>query len=271
VEKEGTSCSCSSPYDYEGAFVRSYSSQKQPRGKMKKVIAVFILFLIGMSPPVLASRPLVTDDFGIVDKGKFEIEAGSNSETPRAGGASAGSAALQVKYGALENFDLGLEVPYSFSDPVGLGDMTVKAKLKVLEFDENDGVAVSANLKLANADVSTGLGSGYLDYSANFIYSREISGYRTHYNVGYAFIGVPSGAAEANVINYSAAVEKEVYPGGDIVCEYYGTSASAGAAGNIQIGGRLQTSKYFRVDTGFSVAMNDNSGNVATIGVTAEF
>ncbi len=241
------------------------------RIKMKKIVAFFLVLLFGVSVPVFAARPLVTDDFGTVDKGKFELELGSNSETPRAGGASAGSAALQVKYGAFENFDLGVEVPYSFSDPVGVGDMTVKAKLKLAEFDESNGFSVSANLKLANADASTGLGSGYPDYSANLIYSREISGYRTHYNVGYTFVGVPAGAAEANVINYSAAVEKEVYSGADIAAEYYGNSSSAGAAGNVQIGGRYQMNDHVRVDTGYSIALTDNSNNVATIGVTADF
>lgn len=219
-----------------------------------------------------AARPLVTDDFGTVEKGRFEIEAGSYSTAQSAGGNTAGSALFQAKYGLFESFDLGIEMPYSLSLPVGFGDALVCAKLKLAEFGDNDGLSLRAGVKLSNADASSGLGTGYADYCVLAIYSREISGFRTHYNVGYTLVGVPSGVAQANVINYSAAMEKEVYPGADIVLEFFGSStSSAPSNGSIQIGGRWQVDPAYRVDTGYSVDIDNNSQDTATIGVTFTF
>ncbi|MFA5103952.1 MAG: transporter [Candidatus Margulisiibacteriota bacterium] len=237
---------------------------------MNKALVLF-LSLIVLSAPAFAARPLVTDDFKTVRTGKIRIEAGSNSSVPRAGGDTIGSATFQVKYGLADNMDFGVKIPYSFSVPVGLGDAVLRAKLKLIQTGENDGLSLRADIKLSNADTSIGLGSGYKDYAAVIIYSREISGYRTHYNLGYALVGIAPGAAAADQIEYSAAVERRVSPGADIICEYYGTSASTGAAGNIQIGGKWQTSEHYRVDVGYSVALNDNSNNVSTFGVTADF
>ena len=239
---------------------------------MKRSGVCVLVMIFFVSIPAFAARPLVTDDFGTVEKGRFEIEAGSYSTAQSAGGNTAGSALFQAKYGLLESFDLGIEMPYSLNLPVGFGDAVVSAKLKLHEFGENDGLYLRLGAKLTNADASSGLGTGHSDYSVLAIYSREISGFRTHYNIGYTLVGIPSGAAQANVINYSAAMEKEVYPGADIVLEFFGSStSSAPSNASVQIGGRWQIDPLYRVDTGYSVDIDNNSQDTATIGVTFIF
>ena len=238
---------------------------------VRKSLGVFMSVIL-ISSPVFAARPLVTDNFRPVEKGKIQIEAGSYSSAPSNGSSAAGSAAFQVKYGLAGILDLGLKMPYSFSLPVGFGDGEVNAKLKLAEYGKNSGLALKARVKLSNGEASSALGTGYMDYSATVVYSREISGFRTHYNLGYTLVGVPAGTAAANTVNYSAAMEKEVYPGADIVLEFFGKSASSAASKcSAQIGGKWQVDRTYRVDTGYSVDFDNNSQDVATIGVTFFF
>ncbi len=242
---------------------------RSERGFSMKRTVFFLLSALILSSPLFAARPLVTDDFGTVRMGKYEIEAGSYSSAPSAGGNTVGNAVLQAKYGLLGYLDVGVEMPYYFSLPVGFGDGTINAKFKIAEYGENSGLSLRVGIKLANADASSGLGTGHADYSVLAIYSREMSDFRTHYNIGYTLVGVPAGAAEANVISYSAAVEREVYPGADIVLECFGRSSSSTRSNvSAQIGGRWQVTRDYRVDTGYSVDFDNNSQDVATIGVT---
>lgn len=228
------------------------------------------LTLIAVSPS-FAARPLVTDDFGTVDPGKYELELGYSSTTPKIGGGSTDGLGISFKRGFLPNFDFGIEVPYSNTAPTGIGDAILHAKLKMMESGENDGLTARVDIKLSNGDSTQGLGSGYMDYTAMVIYSKAIADFRTHYNLGYTLVGVVPGATEANTTNYSAAIEKEMTSGIDVVAEYYAVSASAGSTSNVQVGGRWQATGMIRLDAGYSLALNDNSNNVATVGLTAEF
>lgn len=240
---------------------------KKGDNKMNKKIACFLVLTFVVVSPAFAARPLVTDDFGTVDPGKFELEVGYNSTTPKVGGTTTNGLGVSLKRGFASNFDFGVEVPYSMTVPTGVGDAVLHAKLKLLEQGENDGLTARMDVKLTNADS----GSGYADYTVMVIYSKAFGDFRTHYNLGYTLVGVAPGAPEANTINYSAALEKEVAKGTDVVAEYYAVSSSGGATGNLQVGGRWQAFEAVRFDAGFSLSLNDNSNNVATAGLTAEF
>lgn len=245
---------------------------KKGDNKMNGKTACLIALTLIAASPVLAARPLVTDDFGTVDPGKYELEVGYNSTTPKAAG-SATSTGLGVSFkrGFTDSFDLGIEAPYSLTAPTGLGDAILHAKYKALTVGEDEGLTARLDLKLTNGDSASGLGSGYTDYTAMLIYSKPFGGIKTHYNLGYTLVGVASGAPEANVTNYSAALEKEVATGIEVVGEYYGTSMTGGSTSNVQIGGRWQALEAVRFDAGYSLALNDSSDNVATAGLTAEF
>jgi hypothetical protein len=204
----------------------------------------------------------------VVDSGKYEFEVGYNSTTPWGGGSAADSTTAQLKRG-FGKFDLGLELPNSLTSPAGIGDAGIHFKYVLLEQGEDSGLTLRADIKLSNGDAGSGLGSGYNNYAAMLIYSKPFGDFRTHYNLGYTLVGVPSSASSADLVNLSAAVEKEVQKGIDLVAEYYGVSRVS--TGNVQIGGRWRVNDAIRFDAGYSIATNDVSQNTLTAGCTANY
>ena len=244
---------------------------KRNNSRAKKILTFIIAALITFSLPSFAARPLVTDDFGTVDAGRCELECGYRGQTPETGGDSAYGMYVQVKRGITSNLDLGFDIPYSCSAPSGVEDANLHVKYKIAQFGDNDGIAAKLDMKLTNGNIDQDLGTGHDDYTATLVYSKEFGGLRTHYNLGYTIVGKDPGEPQKNSVNYSAAVEKEIVSGIDAVAEYYVSSTTDSTTGNIQIGGRWQALEAIRLDAGYSVATNDNSDNVATAGMTAEF
>lgn len=218
---------------------------------LRVLIGLILIWMTGwMTGQTQAARPLVTDDFGTVNPGKYELEVGYSSET-----------LVSFKRGLTSNFDFGVEVPYSLTAPTRLGDAALHAKYKLMVMGEDEGLTARLDVKLPNV-------TGFTDYSLSAIYSKKFSDFKTHYNLGHTLIGDPT---ETNKSNYAAAMEKEVSPGIDIVGEYYAVSTSGGSTSNVQVGGRWQALEAVRFDAGYSLALNDNSNNVITTGLTAEF
>jgi len=237
---------------------------------MKTYLCSLIL-IVSLSVPAFAARPLVTDDFGTVDTGKYEFEIGYNSITPKTGGSNASGLVAQIKRGILPNFDLGLEIPYNLSSVSGLADTVAHAKLKLLEFGEDEGMTARADAKLTNGDAAQGLGSGYLDYGVLIIVSKKISGLMAHFNVGYVFVGDSSNSCDDDTFVYGAAIEKELFKDLGFAAEYTGVSCNLKRMGNLLVAGRWQALETVRFDIGYSMAMTDASNNIATAGLTAEF
>ncbi|MBN3033493.1 MAG: hypothetical protein JW873_05295 [Candidatus Saganbacteria bacterium] len=239
---------------------------------MRKGFLLSLALTLALVLPAWAARPLVTDDFGTVDPGKYELETGYSAVTPKAAGSTtSNNYGVSFKRGFTSCFDLGIEAPYSATNPTGLGDAVLHAKYKALTIGEDEGLTARLDVKLTNGDSASGLGTGYTDYTLMAIYSKPIAGFKTHYNLSYTLVGVPSGAPEANITGYSAALEKELTAGIDAVGEYYGTTMPGVSSNNVQVGGRWQALEAVRFDAGYSLALDDNSDNVATVGLTAEF
>jgi len=242
------------------------------RQKNKKT-AMFlsVIFLMLFSLPSFAARPLVTDDFGTVDTGKYEFETGYNAITPKTGGQTISGIVAQIKRGMSPSFDIGIEMPYTMGTPSGFGDAVVHAKLKLKEIGDGEGLSFRADLKLSNGDAVQGLGSGFLDYGGLFIFSKDLSGVKSHFNAGYAVIGDVLNSCDDDAFIYGAAFEKDIVDGVNIGAEYTGVSCRIRNSGNMQVAVRWQAFENVRFDAGYSIAMNDNSSNISTVGVTAEF
>lgn len=230
-----------------------------------------LVLIISLSVPAFAARPLVTDDFGTVDAGKYELEFGYNSITPKTGSGTTSGLVAQLKRGFTRSFDLGVELSYSMTTPSGLGDAVLHAKLKLKEFGEDEGITARADIKLSNGDAVRGLGSGFLDYGFIMILSKKLAGMNTHFNAGYVVVGDPANSSCDDTLVYGAAFERSLTGVTEIAVEYTGISCQLRNTGNLQIGGRWQAFEAVRLDAGYSIAMNDNSNNVATVGLTAEF
>lgn len=256
-------------------WLTAYILKKGDNNMDCKRTCCFVVLLAGLvvlgTSPVFAARPLVTDDFGTVDSGAYELEVGYSSSTPKVGGPSTDGAALQIKRGFLSNFDLGLEIPYALTAPTGLQDAILHAKLKLMQTSDDEGLSFRLDVKLTNGDSATGLGTGYVDYAGLLIYSKAFGEYQTHYNLGYTLVGVAAGAASANTLNYSAAVVKALREDINLMAECYFVDASGTTTANAQVGVNWQVKETVKLDAGYSLALNDNSNNVIAAGVTVGF
>ncbi|MFH1684421.1 MAG: hypothetical protein ABIA67_06030 [Candidatus Margulisiibacteriota bacterium] len=236
---------------------------------MRKLLIAVLIGLI-LVVPVWAARPLSTDDAGTLGQGAWEIEEGYELDQPSGGGASSGGFGTSVKYGVLSNFDLGIEVPYSAAAPVEIGDATVKGKLAF-----NDAVALGIDVKLTNADAASGLGSGYVDYGVNGIYSQGLGNATGHINVGYTIIGQAGGAApDNNVLSYGAAVEYPLNDTANLMGEIAGSSTPSAATNPLDalVGLNWGMSDLLTLDGGISFGLSDASSQYkAAAGATMAF
>lgn len=233
---------------------------------MVRFIVVFIVGLL-LAVPVLAARPLSTDDAGTLGQGAWEIEEGYELDQPKGGGASSGSFGTAVKYGLFSNFDLGIEVPYSAAAPTGIEDAILKGKLAF-----NDAIALGIDVKLANADSTSGPGSGYVDYGINGIYSQSLGNAVYHVNVGYTIVGQAGGAtSDNNTLSYGTAIEYPLNDATNLVGEVVGSSTPSAATNplDILIGLNWGMNDLLTLDGGVSFGLTDASSQYkATVGLT---
>jgi hypothetical protein len=230
-----------------------------------------LIALSALSSPAIAARPLITDDFYTVAQGGYELELGYASTQNQS--SLANTAGLSFKRGFLPNFDFGIEVPYTFSDPSGLNDVYLHAKYCFWKPNEDAGLTARVDYKFNNGDLSQGLGSGDNDYWLMLIGSKMFGDAKTHINLGYVNVGYNAGNPYDDYWAYSAAIE---YPSfgekGDLVAEYVGNNSVSPHPGFIQVGGRYAVTETFKVDAGYAFGLNNNSiKNSATAGIHWEF
>lgn len=172
-----------------------------------------------------AGRPLSVDDADPVDKGRFEFEAGGaffhdsacdHWDTP-----------LGLTYGVLENLEAGVGFGGQFEERSevlgegrgtrhthenGIGDLTLGTKWRFLgETAWCPRQALVPSVKFPTADEDDGLGSGETDYDLTWIASKALTDLvGAHLNVGYSFIGEPSGEDFGDVVHYGVALDYRV-------------------------------------------------------------
>ncbi|MFH1347944.1 MAG: hypothetical protein ABIH22_04560 [Candidatus Margulisiibacteriota bacterium] len=233
---------------------------------MIRLLVVFVAGLL-LTVPVWAARPLSTDDAGTLGQGAWEIEEGYELDQPSGGGANSGGFGTSVKYGLLSNLDLGIEMPYSVSSPNGIGDATVKGKIAF-----NDAIALGIDVKLTNADSASGLGSGYVDYGVNGIYSQGLGSATGHVNVGYTIIGQAGGAtSDNNVLSYGMAIENPLNDAVNLMGEVAGSSTPSVATNPLDalVGFNWGMSDLLTLDGGVSFGLtNASSQYKTTVGAT---
>lgn len=185
----------------------------------KKIFLVsFFVFLFCKAS--FAARPLATDDAGTVEKKHWEIEFGTtyskiierdrevleieieetgdivSQELETKNVIKETDLELVVKYGILDNFDIGVKVPYIFLDMPedqknidGRGDAEVVTKYRIFEEKKilpayTFGVA----LKTHTGNKDRGLGTGKIDWFLNNIFTKSIGKFILHSNIGWTFI-----------------------------------------------------------------------------------
>lgn len=253
-----------------GIFRLAVHLLKKNNNNLKNMSTAVFISILAVSP-AFAARPLITDDYGTVDVGKYELETGYNFITPKSAGDAKTGLVVQLKKGLSPFFDLGLELPYNTSAVSGMADLVMHAKLRVKEFGEDGGMTARADVKLTNGDAVRGLGSGYLDYGVIMILSKSISELTAHLNLGYTVIGDAANSSADDTFYYGAALEKTLQNGFNLAVEYTCISCMVNYSSNLQVGARFQINDSFRLDAGYSIAANKSSNDISTFGLTSLF
>jgi len=154
-----------------------------------KVIIIFCCVFFASSI-LFAAHPLSTDDTGIVETGKYELEIGYDN--CKSGDILRNhSCGVSLKHGITEKMDIGISLPYQVEPKVAenFGVATLGFKFLLIK----DIFAFSINNELGSSE-----------YFLNGIFSKEIQPITTHINLGYEATGDENARGE---IIYSSAVE----------------------------------------------------------------
>ena len=213
-----------------------------------KKIILFIFFpslIFFSSMPAHAARPLTTDDAWTVEKGEFQLEAGSDALRQDSRDKEY-SPSLTLTYGLLERMDLGIGSGYVFSHPKegerenGMADTEIKLKYRWIdERNWRPAFTVSGTLKIPTASESKGLGSGQTDFGINAILTKTLGKkWAVHLNLGYTFIGEDH---VNNGLNYSMAVQFLLTEKWALVGEVVGVNNFNGRHGDDPFSGLIGT------------------------------
>ncbi len=250
-----------------------------------QIIKTSLCFLVSSilllsSSIVFAARPLMTDDAGTVEKGKFQIEMGFDA-TRQDNDDREISPSLTLSYGLLERMDLGIGGSSLFIHPreggneKGLGDTEFKLKYRLL--DDKDWIpafAIAGKLKIPTAKESKGLGSGKTDFNINTIFTKNLSKrWALNLNLGVTFIGEHG---SDNEFNYSLAGQFALSDKWAVVGEIFGVNNFNGHKRDDPVSGlvgiQYMLGDNFVLDAGVEIGMNKAAPDFRlTTGVTFFF
>jgi len=178
---------------------------------------VSFLFLFPASPvfallPYLASETAVT-----VDRGKSKLDIGFQADRWD-GSLSTYALKAELTSGLINNLDFSVYVPYLFrmskgaEDEDGLGDLTLKAKVRFIKGREATPVSIAGQLtvKFPSCDDNKALSqecTGEPDVGIRAIASKEFFPVTVHLNFGYVFIGNPPNDTLDDILTYSLAFD----------------------------------------------------------------
>ena len=140
----------------------------QMRSIRRGLLAVTAGLAMGAAGVARAGPPFLTDDPETVEPGHWEVygfSAGTQVQDDSAGVL----AGTEVNYGAAPNLQLHMIVPLAYDDPkggsqqIGVGDVELGAKVRLVNPGENDWfpqVGVFPLVELPTGDSNRGLGAG---------------------------------------------------------------------------------------------------------------
>ncbi|MFH1389935.1 MAG: hypothetical protein ABIH56_04355 [Candidatus Margulisiibacteriota bacterium] len=238
---------------------------------MKRLFKQFAVFLfVAVAVPAWSSFPLATDIVKTTPPNRTGLEMGYSIFQPQSGEQK--QLLFTIKRGILGNLELGADLPVSLSTPTGLQDITLNAKVKVLQFSKSEGLSIKLSTKLANGSPSLGTGTGYPDYGISAILSQGFGLLTGHLNLGYTMVGVPAGAASANYTSFSLAVETIYFADhGELFAEIAGNSSVTPAPLTFQLGSRFWLGDYTQFVIGYGKGLSDSGYQSALqVGLTTE-
>lgn len=264
-------------------------------GRMRhRPLPLFLFtFLTTLLPVALmAGQPLETESARLLPSGAMKIETVAEFQTSSDGRETALPILFEV--GLPRDWELTIEpVPYTSIRPRhsrsvnGAGDLEVTlTHLLLPEAGSRPALAVAAEVKIPTAKNDL-IGTGKTDYAILGIASRRLGRLDTHLNLGYTFVGSPSGANLQNIFNYAIGATLKVDPRLNLVGEIIGNTSSAadraeGDAGGGSVtpeaaGGETSGLIGFQytmsplVSAGLGLSYDNNSAFLIRAGLTFRF
>lgn len=161
-----------------------------PLASLKGLCPFFALLAVS---PAWAGPPFVTDDPVPVEQGHWEVYGFSGAIRARdgTGGTLFG---LDMNYGAAANLHLHMlaalafDAPVGSSSAVGVGDLEVGAKWRIVEAGAKDWfphIAVYPLISFPTGDMRRGLGAGHTRAFLPLWLQKEIGAWITYGGIGY--------------------------------------------------------------------------------------
>jgi len=218
-------------------------------------IKFFALILVALISPVIANaeRPHVTEDLGITEPGKFELEIGSLFEDV-GGNHKVFINEFVLITGIYDRIELNINVPLqfydSFSGHEGLSDVHLLIKSRFIdEGDANPALGAVFEVSIPSGDDEKNLGTGHTDHSVKIIAEKQIGKFNFDINGGYTFI-----KEGVDRFFYAASAHYGLFDRFHIVSEFAGEADHKGKNEDpLFIMGGFQT--HFTCDTFLDMGM----------------
>ncbi len=247
------------------------------------LLTIIFAVVFDFSGVALAGRPLCTDDTGTVEPGRVELELGwEYAKQPNDDKENA--VILNLTTGIIwDRLDLGVETPYMWlnvnegNNVDGIGDVEVRFKLRFVdETDKFPALAVTLGGKTTTGNSEKGLGTGEVDFVANFIATKEIGRVTLHGNVGHNATGDVAEEQDFDLVNLSLAGEFSVNEQITLVSEIYAEIATQDIDEedpvDILVGATYELPIGTVLDFGVAAGLTNGSPDYRiTIGMTHEF
>lgn len=229
---------------------------------LAKILLLFFVFFL-LSVPSFAMRPLQTDDFGTLDIGKIEIEAGYLNMT-NSTGIRTEQAGLVLKRGMFNGIEMSLEIPYSMTGPSEICDIICHGKFR-LNHDDSNAWTLRTDIKFDTCPSD----SPYTDMALYVINSRKIQNFYIHSNLVYGYVGISPGTQSANYLQASSALQYPLINEKlNIVSEIVWNNSAVPNSTSLLAGCYYEINEEFKVDIAYNFALNDSASKYFTFGIT---
>lgn len=186
----------------------------------KALPLIFLVILLSIPDHAKAVlRPFLTTETAVpLERGETKLETGLRYERFSSSN-KIYTLDAELTTGIINNLEFLVDVPFIFKrteeDNVeGLGDLSLKAKLRFLKGREATPVSIAGQLiiKFPSGDRGSRLGTGEADVGLQLIATEEFPLITMHMNLGYTFVGNPPMQEFRDILNYSIAFEHEMIP-----------------------------------------------------------
>lgn len=142
------------------------------------------LLLAALAPSSHAGHPLLTEDSATQGASAQQLEF--NTDRIGADGANQRVGAFTYTYGVRNELDIFANVPFTFSRPDGLNDISLGVKW-LLHDDGTVGIALKPELRIPSGDDSKGLGNGRTGTTLTLIGSYKAAPWTLHGNLAITY------------------------------------------------------------------------------------